>query len=300
MVYGQPAIAVPVNQIKAKAIIKPDLSAPRGRVRIQAPEVNLNSTLAELPSQDPIALAVSSTLEAMGISQPPAFQLRITSTIPVASGLGSGAAVSIAIVRAVSGFLGKPLPDDRVSALAYEIEKIHHGTPSGIDNTVITYSKPVYFIRDQPIETLHIGRPLQFIIADSGIASPTAVTVGHVRQEWEMNPKRSGQIFDAIGELTRAAREALEAGTIETLGNLMDENHQWLQDLGVSSTALDLLVEAAREAGGLGAKLSGGGRGGNIITLVSTGEEDQITEALRAAGAIHTFQAILRTPSRES
>ncbi len=300
VVYGQPAIAVPVNQIKAKAIIKPDVTAAPGRVGIQAPQVNLDSTLAELPANDPIALAVASTLEAVGVSRLPAFLLRITSTIPLASGLGSGAAVSVAIIRAVSGFLGKPLPDERVSALAYEIEKIHHGTPSGIDNTVITYSRPVYFIRERPIETLEIGQPIKFIIADTGIASPTAVTVGQVRHQWETNPKHTGQIFEAIGSLTQAARDALLEGRIKSLGTLMDENHQWLQELAVSSPELDRLVTAARQAGGLGAKLSGGGQGGNIITLVPNGAEDQISDALRAAGAVQIFQTLLRNHLRET
>ena len=109
VVYGQPAIAIPVNQVKAKAIIKPDVTAPAGRVGILAPQVGLDSTLAELPANDPIALAVASTLEAVGVSQPPAFLLRITSTIPLAAGLGSGAAVSVAIIRAVSGFLGSAI-----------------------------------------------------------------------------------------------------------------------------------------------------------------------------------------------
>jgi mevalonate kinase len=300
VVYGQPAIAVPVNQIKAKAIVKPDVTAPAGRVGIQAPQVDLDSTLAALPASDPIGLTVAATLEAVGVSQPPAFILRITSTIPIASGLGSGAAVSVAIIRAVSGFLGQALPDERVSALAFEIEKIHHGTPSGIDNTVIAYSRPVYFIRERPIETLEIGQTIKFIIADTGIASPTAATVGQVRRKWETNPGQTGRIFEAIGSLTRAARDALLEGKIKTLGTLMDENHQQLQELAVSSPELDHLVTAARRAGGLGAKLSGGGQGGNIITLVPNGAEDQIGDALRAAGAVQIFQTLLRNPLRET
>ena len=300
VVYGQPAIAVPVNQIKTKAIIKPDLAGPRGRVQVRAPDVNLDSVLTALPDGNPIALAVSTTLEELAIDQPPAFQLRITSTIPMAAGLGSGAAVSIAIIRAVSGFLGRPLPDDRVSALAFEIEKIHHGTPSGIDNTVITYARPVYFVRDQPIETLAIHHPLQFIIADTGIPSPTAGTVGEVRQRWETNREGTEHIFASIGKLTRAARQEIESGQIEKLGDLMDENHKCLQDLGVSSVELDQLVDAAREAGGLGAKLSGGGQGGNIIALIPSGAEDQAALALRSAGAVKTFLTILRNPAGEN
>ncbi len=84
----------------------------------------------------------------------PSFTIQLDSTIPIAAGMGSGAAVTVAIIRALSAFLGKPLPNERISEMAYEIEKIHHGTPSGIDNTVVTFQKPVYFQRGEPLQTL--------------------------------------------------------------------------------------------------------------------------------------------------
>jgi mevalonate kinase len=108
-------------------------------MHIQAPAIGLDASLNDLPPEHPVAAAVNGVLSTLGATRPPACSLRITSTIPVASGLGSGAAVSVAIIRALSAFLGHPLRDEQVSALAFEVEKLHHGTPSGIDNTVITY-----------------------------------------------------------------------------------------------------------------------------------------------------------------
>ena len=95
-------------------------------------------------------------------------------------------------------------------------------------------------------------------------------------------------------------RDALLDGRINSLGTLMDENHQRLQELAVSSPELDRLVTAARQAGGLGAKLSGGGQGGNIITLIPNGTGDHIADALRAAGAVQIFQTLLRNPPVET
>jgi len=199
VVYGQPAIAVPVIQVKARAIITAQPDRPRGWVRLQAPDINLEATLEELPAEDPLGQVIRGVFTATNISQPPALTIRISSTIPIAAGMGSGAAVSVAIIRALSEFLGRPLADDRVSNLAYEVEKLHHGTPSGIDNTVITYNKPVHFTRNTAggagqIETFQVGRPFTIVIGDSGVPSPTAVTVGDVRSAWQENNVKRSQV----------------------------------------------------------------------------------------------------------
>jgi mevalonate kinase len=289
VVYGQPAIAVPVTEVAAKAIITPDPAAATNSIHITAPKINLDTTLNDLPAADPLAVAIRSTLDTLSIKQPPAFKLRVTSTIPVAGGLGSGAAVSIAIIRAVSAFLGHSLPDDQVSAIAFEVEKLHHGTPSGIDNTVITYNKAVYYVKDKPIETISIAKPFTLVIADTGISAPTKETVADVRRAWEGDPRAYNNIFETIGNLASAAHKSIEQGTNEALGPLMNTNHQLLQQLNVSSPELDKLTLAARNAGALGAKLSGGGRGGNIIALSPEGRAAEIKTALDVAGAKSAF-----------
>jgi mevalonate kinase len=181
VVYGEPAIAVPVSQVKARAIVTANPHQTAGWVQVTAPDINLDSQLNTLPPEDPIGKAVLSVFSTLGISNPPAFNLRITSTIPIAAGLGSGAAVSAAILRAVSAFLGYPFEDEQVSALSYEIDVIHHGTPSGIDNTVVTFEKPVYFIKGQPIQMIQVPTPFTIVIADTGVPSPTSVAVSDVK-----------------------------------------------------------------------------------------------------------------------
>jgi mevalonate kinase len=154
---------------------------------------------------------------------------------------------------------------------------------------VITYGKPVYFVRGQEIQTLHSAVPFTVVIGDTGIASPTAIAVGDVRREWQSDPQRYEAIFDEIGEISRQARAAIQAGTPELLGPLMDDNHVYLQDLGVSSPQLDRLVFVACQAGALGAKLSGGGRGGNMIALSVPETAQAIARALLEAGARRTI-----------
>jgi mevalonate kinase len=297
VVYGQPAIAVPVSQTQARAIVTASLRQPAGSVLVQAPDIGLESALADLPPDHPLAAAIQGVFSTLAISKPPALTVRITSTIPVAAGLGSGASVSIAVIRALSAFLGHPLADEQVSALAYEVEKLHHGTPSGIDNTVITWARPVFFVRGQDqegqrintIEPIQVPQPFTIVIADTGIPSPTANTVSDVRRAWQAAPERFNSIFQKAGRITRSARRAIESGQPLALGPLMDENHALLREMGVSSSELDRLVQAARSAGALGAKLSGGGGGGNLISLVSGETAPELAQALQSAGATRTI-----------
>ena len=299
VVYGKPAIAVPVTEVSARAVVRPDPRGAPGSVHIQAPAVGLDASLTDLPRDHPLAAAVNGVLTTLGVPRPPACSLRITSTIPVASGLGSGAAVSVALIRALSAFLGHPLSDEKVSALAYEVEKLHHGTPSGIDNTVITYARPVYFVRGSPgsasepgeaIEALRVTQPFTILIGDTGVSSPTAIAVGDVRRLWQQDPSYYEALFDAAGQIARQARQAIENGRPEDLGKLMDSNHTLLQQMGVSSQELDRLVTAGRDAGALGAKLSGGGRGGNMIALVQPADAAIVARALSNAGAVHIIR----------
>ena len=186
------------------------------------------------------------------------------------------------------------MPLERVSALAFEVEKLHHGTPSGIDNSVVSYEKPIYYQRGQPIQVLTVVQPISVVIANTGIPSSTAQAVGDVRRVWSEQPDHYEELFSRIGEISCTARRFIESGETQRLGALMDENHDLLKRIDVSSPELDRLVAAARQAGAWGAKLSGGGRGGNMIALVSPELGQVVAQALRAQGAVQAIQTEIR------
>ncbi len=286
VVYGQPAIAVPVTQVQARVTITPGERAPS---RVIAPALGLDACLEETDPGSWGAAVLRGVKAALGLAVIPPFVMRVESSIPVASGLGSGAAVAVAAIRALGDFLGQPFSDEQVNAIAYETEKLHHGTPSGIDNTVITLARPIYFVRGQPIEAFEVARPFTIVIGDTGIASPTAIAVGDVRKAWQGETQRYEQLFEGIGGIARSGRAAIETGDLETLGALMLQNHFWLQQLGVSAPGLDRLVGAAMRSGSHGAKLSGGGRGGNMIALVPAKAAPALAKALSEAGAVRTI-----------
>ena len=286
VVYEQPAIAVPVSSLRASATYEP---ATHG-LTIHAIDLNkvLPVDVGDEVVDDALIATARKVLEQLH-SPPPKANVKLQSTIPMASGLGSGAAISTALARTLIAALDKTTSQEALNDIVYEIEKIHHGTPSGIDNTVIVYEKPVYFIRNQPIETLAIGKPFTLIIGDTGQGALTKVAVGDVRKLVEADPVKMQPVLDEIGSISQQARAAIESGEITALGPLMLRNHTLLQQLTVSSPELDTLVQAAMDAGAIGAKLSGGGRGGNMIALVQPETSEKVQQALLKAGAVRAF-----------
>lgn len=291
VVYGHPAIAVPVTEVKARAIIRAAPRSPAGEIYVEAPDINLCSSYHDLPQDHPLVAAIRLVHSALSISNPPACQIRVTATIPIAAGLGSGTAISVALIRALSAFMGRPLPNEQVSVLAYEVDRIHHGNPSGIDNTIITYAKPVYYIRDEPIQIINVTVPFTILIADTGIPSPTSTTVKDLSKRWEAEPQRYNYIFSSVEEIVISARTAIEAGKHDKLGLLMTRNHDLLKDLDVSSPELDHLVNSALNAGALGAKMSGGGRGGNMIALPNQNDIKPLSANLMNAGSVGVIRS---------
>lgn len=292
VVYGRPGLAVPVWDVTARASIAVDDTSTDGLVGgcvIVAHDLDKTIDVHDAPADNPLAFAVRAACAEVGLAQLPNWRIDLRSTIPIAGGLGSGAAVSAALMRAVFAQAGREVGDERLSELVYEVECLHHGTPSGIDNTVIAYGAPVWFVKGEKPKPFTPRLRFTLVIADSGVLGPTRETVSDVRRGWQADTKQFDAWFDEIESLVRAARGIIEAteadGALPKLGSLFNQNQQVLAKLGVSSPLLDRLVDCALDAGAFGAKLSGGGRGGNVIALVDESTRDAVANALLAGGA---------------
>jgi mevalonate kinase len=136
---------------------------------------------------------------------------------------------------------------------------------------------------------LSVGKSLNLIIADTGVVSSTREVVGDVRRRWKAETERYEGMFDQIGAIARLAMSAIERGEPGAIGQLMDKNHKLLMTLGVSSPELNTLVQSAKKAGALGAKMSGAGWGGNMLALAEPDRAPAIASALRNAGALSTI-----------
>ena len=283
VVHGQPAIAAPLSRLRTYVDARPS-AHPLSISFANADRASFFWCQDDPNSSDPLARAIDLTARYFAVNAIHG-ELVVRSDIPIASGLGSGAAVSAALARGVAALLGRKLPRKRLNAIVYEVEKLHHGTPSGIDNTVIVYERPVHFVKNGSIDFIEFSKPIELVVADTGLRYPTRDAVAAVSSLLQRRPRQTRTLIDSIGALVGLARSCIETGDNAQLGKLMTQNHELLRALDVSSAALDSLVEAAQRGGALGAKLSGGGRGGHMIALAPRDAVLSVKQALLRAGA---------------
>ncbi len=278
VVYGKPAIAIPVSGMRASAWSEPG----EGKLTINALDLNKKIGLENKSSQFSVLAQV---LLAKTKQKEPNLTINLTSKLPQSSGMGSSAATSTAVCKALSNYLGVDLDHNQISELVFDAEKIVHGTPSGIDNTVVAYESPVYFIKGKGPLTFDPGSTFHLIIGDTGIEASTRETVENVRQQWEKEPNLMNGYFDEIANVTKDGKKAIEKGNKEAVGELMNKNHELLNEIGVGHPILEKLVGLTLDAGALGAKLTGGGGGGNMVALANNAEEQaEICEKITEAG----------------
>lgn len=212
-------------------------------------------------------------------------RIEVSPHVPRAMGLGGSAALAVSVIRALSRHYGLGLADEEVSRLAYECEKVAHGHPSGIDNTLATFGRALLFRRGDPpfVRELRVDRPIPIVVGMTGVESLTARMVANVRAAWEHNPALYERIFREIDALALEGVEAVEAYELGRLGELMNVCQGLLNALGVSTWELEELIQIARRNGAAGAKLTGGGGGGSMIALCPDGAQ-RVVEAMERAG----------------
>jgi len=223
------------------------------------------------------------------------FKITLDGNLYAASGIGASAASCVAVARALSEYFDLNLSDDEVNEIAYEGEKGYHGNPSGVDNTASTYGGLIWFKREEPniMEKIPIPNPVEIVIGNTGKVADTAAAVAGVKERKERNPEKYQEIFDRAENIAYLAKTAFEDGDLIEVGKLMNENHKLLQQIEVSSKELDFLVKLAREQGALGAKLTGGGLGGNMIALTPDKDlQENVANAIEKEG-FQTIQTVI-------
>ena len=234
--------------------------------------------------------SIERVLKTMEIDPRTPLSIWIGGSLPGFSGLGASAASSVAIVRAISQEFGRSLPDERINQIAYEAEKAYAGNPSGIDNTAATYGGLIWFKKNLSggpdlFERITIQKPVEIIIGSTGIVANTKAMVEGVAERKRKNSQKYSALFKRAEEVAFAGRKALQEFNLKKVGELMNENHQLLQEIQVSCQELDHLVEVARKHGAFGAKLTGGG-GGGCMTALTPGEElqEKVAKAIEKEG----------------
>jgi mevalonate kinase len=201
---------------------------------------------------------------------PQGFKAVIDSEIPIAAGMGSSASTAVSyihvLLRHSVGDEGFSLRE--VNRIAYEAEKIVHGRPSGIDNTIATYGGTIYYRRGE-IKRLNIKWPdnLVFIVVDSNIKRNTGEVVLRVLERYEKHMEIYKYIYDAAEALVNKAYKLIIENKFNELGELMMINQGLLYSIGVSLPELEGIIGIINRSGALGAKISGAGYGGIVYGI---------------------------------
>lgn len=276
VLYGAPAVAASLD-IHLTALV-----TPSDQDRWQTSD--LLTTIEQYNNNQ----LFSSLKKALGCSDC-FFQIKVTSNLPRQANLGSGAALCVALTRALAALTDKLLTDEEVIRIATEAEHHLHGRSSGMDTSVVTLGgviKVESAAGQLRYERITTDRPFHLVVALSHTASPTKQMIERVREYSESEPKLFEQILESYSELAKAGEAAFKKGEFNVLGGVFNEVHALLCTLGLSTDELDTLSSAAKSAGALGAKLTGGGGGGTMIALCAEEEsQQQIAKQLTKAGA---------------
>jgi hydroxymethylglutaryl-CoA reductase len=279
-VYDKHVLAVPVE-----AAITARVTERASGMRISIPEWDVQQEwLPGQPASSSAAAVVSLITEKLGIGSH-GFDLHIHSRIPAAMGLGSSAALAVAVIRAFDNLLQRKMSDVEVDKLAFECERLAHGTPSGIDNNIATYGEPVLYSKGSRTRTkpMALAETPPLVVAASGIKGNTKDMVAGVRFRYERSRELYATIFDEIDEISVAGSVALRECDYERLGSLMNVCQGYLNAIEVSTPELEKMIDIARKSGAIGAKLTGAGGGGSIVALCP-GKENKVAQALQDAG----------------
>jgi mevalonate kinase len=276
VVYGRPALAAGIERGVSARV------SPSDRLVLAispwSAEISPDGT-------DELARAFAALIAAHGAPIPPC-RIEAEVGLPAGAGLGCSAALGVAVARALALACGEDASDETIAARTLEWERVFHGNPSGVDNTMAAHGGIAFYKKGQPLEPIRARDPLRLVVGDSGETSSTRVMVESVARQYKRDQPRTEKTLDAVATLVQNARLAIEAGDVKAVGQLMDLNQMLLGSLMLSTSALEEMCAIARSSGAAGAKLTGKGGGGCMIALV---KDDAIAERVRSAleGAGH-------------
>lgn len=292
VVYGAPALAIPVPQLTATASAALLEHPPSDVDEISFTLTGPGSAPVVTQATDSLRQLVAEFKKLTGLDSTAgtaAIDVLVDCMIPPGRGLGSSAACARAVVLALANLFNRRLDAKMVFDLVQTSEKVAHGRASGVDAAATGVPYSILFAAGtaRPLRICFDGL---FVIADSGTAGRTKDAVESLRRRFERNPGTREDFVRRVTSLAEAAVRDLGDSRASDFGARLTANHELLAGAGLSTDLIDTLVEAALAAGGLGAKISGGGLGGCMIALAREPHRAQvIARRLRAAGAVRTW-----------
>ncbi|MFZ2199759.1 MAG: mevalonate kinase [Microgenomates group bacterium] len=262
-----------LNHIPGKVILAGEHAVVYGKMAL-ATSISLGVSVGVVENDwSPKNPLIDKAIEVAGGDEN--IQVKIVSELPIGSGLGSSAAVSVATIRAVREYLGKPIDNGELFNLTMECEKLAHGNASGIDPTTVVYGGLIAFTKGQPFERLEIKNPIKLLLVNSG--KPAESTKEMV--ELVANNPENRQVIDKIARLVEEVREKLVDGS--EVSELLNQNGLLLEELGVVGERAKGLSRELREIGAR-VKITGAGgvKTGSGMMVVIAPEYTKIRKLL--------------------
>ncbi len=265
VVYGQPAIALPLPSVRLTAT----LTSRQDNQQIIKSRY-YHGDIENLPSSMAGIKKLVKALSARFNAQERGWDLTVESQLPAERGMGSSAASAIAIIRAFFDYYDEPLDRTVLLQLADIEEQVTHRSPSGLDAATVSSEKPLFYIKGRIGVPIEMNLDASLVIADTGKKGATKEAITAVKEELTTNKEYAETRISHLGELVNQTKDYLAKNDVEHLGEALNFAQTDLAALNVSDPSLDHLIHIARDNGALGAKLTGGGRGGCMIALAQT------------------------------
>jgi mevalonate kinase len=284
VVYGYPALAAALDR---GVTVAPVPTPKGGPLRL---EMRIWNVAVSADDDHPVAHSLAAIADELGAGRPPV-SLVGDAQIPPGAGLGSSAALAVAVARALLTYMKRPLDAATLTRAAGASEALVHGKPSGVDVALAISGGIGVFRRSTGLAPLSKLAPLRVLVGSSGAPRSTAAMIARVAEA--TGSRVDDPRLRELGALTDSATAAVLAADLPALGAAMNRAHDLLAELGVSTAQLDMLCDTARAAGACGAKLTGAGGGGALIAVAPRDREPAILAAWKRAGA-DGFVATLR------
>jgi mevalonate kinase len=276
VVHGRPALALAVERgAEVKVLGRSDDAT---RLHISPWNVEVDTGPEANVGREPLQRALRTARSLY--DDPIELSLSAEMKLPSGAGMGSSAALGVAVLRAMDEARGIARSDQALYERSLAWERVFHGNPSGVDNAMAAHGGMAVFRKGEPLQRIVARHRVRIVAGYSGAGSSTKEMVASVQRQVDRDPVRVGKIFDAMESIVSNGKLALEQGDMRSLGQLMTLNQKLLASLMLSTNTIEEMIEHALSAGALGAKVTGAGGGGCMIALV---ESDAQREAVKAA-----------------
>lgn len=271
MVYGYPAIALPVNNCKSFVSIEKNLTTNKNIIKAPQISKEIYFNLDEGKNYiTPLEQTVRNFLNAYSLKDNnEKIIINISSEIPIASGMGSGASISSSIIKELSNFFKININNQDIYNLVMEIEKIYHGNPSGVDPMVIVHEKPIFYVKEKTLDFIDIKNNLNIAIIDSEIRSSTKLVVNYVKEQMSLYPNKYKNLFEELGKISKEIKETITSDLKKDIFEMINYNQNLLKEIGISNNKLDELEAELKNYGAKAVKISGAGKGGVMLALIT-------------------------------